>query len=141
MIPKASGTVHESVWKPTMFSLSGEEIAKWDWLKSWREKLLPALEKERQEKRIGKALDAKAEIVVPAAQLKQADGESLRELVNVSALKVSAGDADAFTVSKADGQKCERCWHWETDIGQNAEHPTICGRCVKAVLEFKGKNY
>ncbi|HZL13641.1 MAG TPA: zinc finger domain-containing protein [Verrucomicrobiae bacterium] len=36
-------------------------------------------------------------------------------------------------VEKADGQKCERCWHWETDIGQNAEHPTIFGRCVEAV--------
>ena len=42
-------------------------------------------------------------------------------------------------VSKADGQKCERCWHWETDIGQNAEHPTICGRCTKAVLEFQAQ--
>jgi isoleucyl-tRNA synthetase len=38
-------------------------------------------------------------------------------------------------VSKADGQKCERCWHWETDIGKNAEHPTICGRCVEAVMQ------
>jgi isoleucyl-tRNA synthetase len=42
-----------------------------------------------------------------------------------------------ITVSKADGQKCERCWHWETDIGQNVEHPTICGRCVEAVMQFK----
>jgi isoleucyl-tRNA synthetase len=40
-------------------------------------------------------------------------------------------------VSKTDGQKCERCWHWEMDIGKNPEHPTICGRCVEAVLQFK----
>jgi len=40
-------------------------------------------------------------------------------------------------VLKAQGQKCERCWHWEMDIGQNAEHPTICGRCVEAVKQFK----
>ena len=40
-------------------------------------------------------------------------------------------------VSKADGQRCERCWHWETDIGQNAEHPTICGRCIEAVKVFE----
>jgi isoleucyl-tRNA synthetase len=137
LVPKVSGTVHESTWKPAAFNLSADEIAKWDWLKSWREKLLPALEKERQEKRIGKALDAKAEITVPADQIKSSDAELLRELVNVSSLKVSAGQADSFSVSKADGQKCERCWHWEMDIGQNADHPTICGRCVKAVLEFK----
>jgi isoleucyl-tRNA synthetase len=38
-----------------------------------------------------------------------------------------------ISVSKANGQKCERCWHWETDIGKNVEHPTICGRCIEAV--------
>jgi isoleucyl-tRNA synthetase len=42
-------------------------------------------------------------------------------------------------VVHADGQKCERCWHWETDIGQNAEHPTICGRCVEAVKQSGAK--
>ena len=36
-------------------------------------------------------------------------------------------------VLTADGQKCERCWHSETDIGVNPEHPTLCGRCVEAV--------
>jgi len=36
-------------------------------------------------------------------------------------------------IAKADGQKCERCWHYETDIGQHSSHPTLCGRCV-AVL-------
>jgi isoleucyl-tRNA synthetase len=37
------------------------------------------------------------------------------------------------SVSKASGQKCERCWHWETDVGAVPEHPTLCGRCVKAI--------
>ena len=37
-------------------------------------------------------------------------------------------------IARAAGQKCERCWHYETDIGQHAAHPTLCGRCV-AVLE------
>jgi isoleucyl-tRNA synthetase len=43
---------------------------------------------------------------------------------------------EAFTlrISRAEGEKCERCWHYETDIGQHAAHPTVCGRCV-AVLE------
>ena len=37
-------------------------------------------------------------------------------------------------IARADGQKCERCWHYETDIGQHSAHPSLCGRCV-AVLE------
>ena len=36
-------------------------------------------------------------------------------------------------IAKAEGQKCERCWHYETDIGQHSAHPSLCGRCV-AVL-------
>jgi len=29
--------------------------------------------------------------------------------------------------------KCERCWHHRDDVGSNAEHPTICNRCVDNV--------
>ncbi len=36
-------------------------------------------------------------------------------------------------IARAEGEKCERCWHYETDIGDHAAHPTLCGRCV-AVL-------
>jgi isoleucyl-tRNA synthetase len=95
------------------------------------------LEKARQAKTIGKALEAKVEIVIPEVQWQLSNEELLRELVNVSALHITPGASDAISVTKADGQKCERCWHWETDIGQNAEHPTLCGRCVEAVRPFK----
>ena len=64
--------------------------------------------------------------------------EALRELLNVSQLEVKTEGDETVTaiVTKADGQKCERCWHWETDVGITPEHPTICARCVTAV---KGK--
>ncbi|HEX4342480.1 MAG TPA: zinc finger domain-containing protein, partial [Verrucomicrobiae bacterium] len=64
-----------------------------------------------------------------------ADQELLRELVNVSALKITVGEMVSHTVSKADGQKCERCWHWETDVGIDPANPTICARCVEAVKQ------
>jgi isoleucyl-tRNA synthetase len=134
---KQTNSVHESVFTPRGLAVDAAEVGKWDWLKQWREKLLPELEKARQAKAIGKALDAKVDLVIPKVQGPQADAESLRELINVSSLKISFGEAEAYTVSKADGQKCERCWHWETDIGQNATHPTICGRCVEAVNQIK----
>ena len=134
--PKVSGSVHQSDWKASRFALGPDEIGKWDWLKLWRERLLSELEKARQAKMIGKALEAKAEIVIPQAQKQSSDKELLRELVNVSDLQITVGETDSASVSKADGQKCERCWHWETDVGSNPEHPTICGRCVAAVKEI-----
>jgi isoleucyl-tRNA synthetase len=64
--------------------------------------------------------------------------KELSELLNVSQFEIILeGDALTVQVEHADGQKCERCWHWETDIGKNPEHPTICGRCVEAVKQFK----
>ena len=56
-----------------------------------------------------------------------------------AAPKTPIKSADLFgdiVVAKGDGTKCERCWHWETDVGSNPEHPTICGRCVKAINQI-----
>jgi isoleucyl-tRNA synthetase len=132
---KATKSVHEAEWKGRPFALTPDEIAKWEWLKQWRERLLPELEKARQAKAIGKALDAKIEMVIPQVEVNHSDAEMLRELVNVSALKIDAGAEASARVLKADGQKCERCWHWETDVGSDPAHPTICARCVAAVKE------
>jgi isoleucyl-tRNA synthetase len=134
---KKTASVHESTFQHQGSPLEADQINQWYWLKQWRERILPELEKARQAKTIGKALEAKIEIVIPEVQRQLSDPELLRELVNVSALKITVGESDAISVTKADGQKCERCWHWETDIGQNAEHPTLCGRCVEAVRPFK----
>ena len=42
-----------------------------------------------------------------------------------------AGEAGiTVRIAKAAGEKCERCWHYESDIGQHSAHPTLCGRCV-----------
>ena len=59
------------------------------------------------------------------------------EVLNVSQVQLieDVGAAVTASVAKADGEKCERCWHWETDVGKNAEHPTLCGRCVEAVRQ------
>jgi len=36
----------------------------------------------------------------------------------------------AITVTPAAHEKCERCWHYRDDVGANADHPTLCGRCI-----------
>lgn len=112
----------------------------WQRLFEIRALALPSLEKERQAKTIGKSLDAKVTLTGSNPML--ADGkahlEALRELLNVSQLEVhvTPGNGEPtldIVVGKALGQKCERCWHWEEDVGEEPKHPTICGRCVSAV--------
>jgi len=145
---KPTGSVHEANWKPTLFSIRQSEQIEWEELFKAREQAFPLLEDRRKEKIIGKSLDASILIEANGEFLERlkSRAEELRELMNVSQLKIEVlKEAVALnalgkmitTIEKADGQKCERCWHWETDIGQNAEHPTICGRCVEAVMQFK----
>ncbi|HTR43183.1 MAG TPA: class I tRNA ligase family protein, partial [Pseudomonadales bacterium] len=132
-VPGKKDSVHQSELKQINFALTADETKKWEWLKQWRETLLPELEKARQAKTIGKALDAKIEMVIPEDQKQISDRDLLRELLNVSDLKITVGNAASYSVSKAGGQKCERCWHWEMDVGKAPEHPTICARCVEAI--------
>jgi isoleucyl-tRNA synthetase len=133
------GSAHQLTWQPDGFERSASEREAWKALFELRELALPELEKARQAKQIGKALEAKLTFAgsTPTLAVAQAHLESLRELLNVSQLEILPGSEGAVSVAvgKAAGQKCERCWHWEPEVGSNAEHPTICGRCVDAVEE------
>ncbi|MDR3459157.1 MAG: isoleucine--tRNA ligase [Verrucomicrobiae bacterium] len=143
---KPTGSVHEAVWQPCAIGLEAKEALEWKRLFEIRPTVLPGLESLRQNKQIGKALEAKVTATGDAVLLApilrwQSD---FKELLGVSDLVVTvdgeaakAGVQFAFSRVDADRQKCERCWHWETDIGQSKEHPTICGRCVEAVGQFK----
>jgi isoleucyl-tRNA synthetase len=119
--------------------LPQEEEDRWKKLLEIREQILPCLEKERQAGNIGKALDAKVTLGGTAQALPgrvDSDTEVLRELLNVSQLVIKqdqAGEGLSVHVAKADGRKCERCWHWETDVGASQEHPTLCARCIRAI--------
>ncbi|MGB1621274.1 MAG: isoleucine--tRNA ligase [Synechococcus sp.] len=42
-------------------------------------------------------------------------------------------DLALIEVARARGRKCDRCWHYESDIGQHPDHPEICGRCVSVL--------
>lgn len=56
----------------------------------------------------------------------------LREMLIVSDVTILAG-AEQITSQKASGEKCPRCWVWAKDIGQNQQHPTVCGKCAEAL--------
>jgi len=131
-------SVHLATWTPGSLPRSEAEQAAWRHLFEIRDMVLPELEKERQAKNIGKALEAR--VVITGSNPMLLDGqthlEALRELLNVSQLEVHHrpnGMDVTIVVSKALGQKCERCWHWEEDVGEEPQHPTLCGRCVEAV--------
>ncbi|MBM3847235.1 MAG: class I tRNA ligase family protein, partial [Verrucomicrobia bacterium] len=133
-------SVHESVWKPLGFVVPDAEREAWGKLLEVREQCLPAIEAARQAKTLGKALEARLQVTLPAATADRLRpfARELQELLNVSQLDIHSADQalDAplkCEVFRAEGSKCERCWHWETGVGARAEHPDLCPRCVEAV--------
>ena len=137
-VPGRKGSsVHASSWTSQPFSRGAEERALWAALFEVRAQVLPELEKARQAKLIGKALEARVVLTgkSTALDLAKAAPEALRELLNVSQLEIVPGETEglAATIAQANGQKCERCWHYEPDVAANADHPQLCGRCVTAV--------
>lgn len=134
---KSAACVHVSSWKTGGLVRKETEVEAWKNLFVLRELALPELEKARQAKQIGKSLEAKLTVNGKGQLLLDArlNLDSLRELLNVSQVQLNeeGGETVFASVGKADGQKCERCWHWETDIGANTTHPTLCGRCSEAV--------
>lgn len=114
-------------------------------LLSIREDVKKALELARTAKVIGASLEAKVALYCNDSHfefLKQNEEFLSTAFIvsNVSLLKGEAadgfkGDTEGLSiqVSKADGEKCERCWVYSEAVGTNTEHPTLCNRCANVV--------
>ena len=48
---------------------------------------------------------------------------------------VRSSDVEGIVVkvAPAAGKKCERCWVYDTTVGDQTEHPTICNRCLTSL--------
>ncbi|HGY12057.1 MAG TPA: isoleucine--tRNA ligase, partial [Desulfobacterales bacterium] len=101
-------------------------------------------------KLIGHPLDAAIEIKLPDTELKaQVEdlSENLNDIFIVSqAVTVDTLDDTAYQgqeieglaikVQKATGEKCERCWRFDTTIGSDPVHATACERCAAALKKI-----
>ena len=124
----------------------GEFMEKWEKIHSVRVDVQKALELARNEKKIGKSLEAKITLGADAQLydfLKSVEAE-LPEIFIVSAVEVVsdkqgfAGDVEGLTVgvSNAQGEKCERCWKFSTTVGEDEKHPTLCAHCAAVLAEM-----
>ncbi|MCW0315002.1 Isoleucine--tRNA ligase [Pantoea ananatis] len=138
-------------WYTGLFGLPENEAlndAYWAELLKVRGEVNKVIEQARSDKRIGGALEASVTLYADAelaAKLK-ALGNELRFVLLTSGAQVAdyaQADADAqqselvkglkIGLHKAEGEKCPRCWHYTTDVGQNPEHAAVCGRCYTNV--------
>jgi isoleucyl-tRNA synthetase len=57
-------------------------------------------------------------------------GDDLKFVFITSVAELVRGDTLSITVAPSTATKCERCWHWRDDVGHDAAHPGLCGRCT-----------
>jgi isoleucyl-tRNA synthetase len=111
---------------------------KWERIIGVREQVSKALEEAREEKIIGHPLDARVEISAAPEMMELLEplSEELKSVFIVSQVllkKNSNMEGIQVKVERAKGSKCERCWNYDTDVGKNKTHPSLCGRCSVAV--------
>ena len=117
------------------YALDEAAMAKWDKIISVRTAVNAALESARNEKKIGKSLEAQIAVTVPAedAFLAEMNADELADLFIVSQAALTVGSELSVSVFPAQGEKCQRCWKHHPLVGSDAKHPALCPRCAKVV--------
>jgi isoleucyl-tRNA synthetase len=107
-------------------------LAKWQRIRAIRDEVNKAIEAVRTAGAVGSSLQANVTVTANAEDraLLAALGDDLKFVFITSQATVVPGDALAVTVTPSTATKCERCWHWRDDVGRDAAHPTLCGRCT-----------
>ena len=124
---------------------------KWEEIRTLRGEVTKALEEARNNKLIGHPLDASVWIQLPGGPLKQSIEtltENLKDVFIVSqAILVDHLDETAYQgkeidgllirIDRADGEKCGRCWRFDTTTGQDTDHPSTCERCAGVLTKIE----
>ena len=81
---------------------------------------------------VGSSLQAEVALTVNPADhaLLAALGDDLKFVLITSQARLQAGEDLAVAVNPSGDPKCERCWHWRSDVGHDPAHPALCGRCT-----------
>jgi isoleucyl-tRNA synthetase len=129
----------DSVMLATWHGLPGQDrepdlLTRWQAIRAVRGEVSRVLEEVRGTGGIGSSLQAEVKLQVEADtyDLLASLGEDLKFIFICSKVvleKVSSG-ATAISATPSPHDKCGRCWHWREDVGSDAAHPELCGRCV-----------
>ena len=116
------------------YALDEAAMAKWDKIIQIRDLVNGVLETARSEKKIGKSLEAKVDLTVPAedAFLADMDPQALADLLIISQVSVTVGETASAAVENAQGEKCQRCWKVLPTVNSEG----LCPRCGKVIASL-----
>ncbi len=130
-----------SDWPEAVSEYDNNDLTqKWNHILELKELVAKELELARAQKVIGHSLNAKITLFANDDEYKflKENQELLTTIFIVSALEIKENERKdenkiGVKVEVAEGEKCERCWKYTTEVGQNSEYPTLCHRCAEAI--------
>ncbi len=130
----ADTTVFEELWYHLpAHGLSGAEIQAWQTVLEVRALANKAIEEKRAQSLVGSSLQSELDIYADGEVFEALNHlrDDLRFVLITSRANVHRrAGATEVQVTPSAHVKCERCWHYRADVGADASHPHICGRCV-----------
>ena len=129
----------ESIFMETYAQLGAVDealITKWSRIREIRDVVNKDIEALRADGKVGSSLQAEVQLNVNAADhaLLSTLGNDLKFVFITSAINLEAASAISTVVLASKHTKCERCWHYREDVGQDTVYPSICGRCTSNLL-------
>jgi isoleucyl-tRNA synthetase len=97
-----------------------------------------AIERARQEKLIGNALEAAVVLHSNSDVTTKIDKEELEEFFILSDLTIHEANEATACVTKTPYRKCARCWRHRSSVGASKAHPDLCDRCESVVTKVVG---
>ena len=107
-------------------------LDKWTKIRAVRAEVTKALEELRVDGKIGSSLQAEVTLHTDGEKydLLSSLGDDLRFVLIASQARVVKSAEEKIECAPLTHAKCERCWHVREDVGTDAAHPELCGRCV-----------
>ena len=107
-------------------------LAKWRRIREIRDAVNKDIEALRAAGQVGASLQACVTLTVAPEDhaLLASLGDDLKFVFITSTIELIAGSALQVSAKASSDAKCERCWHYSADVGHDAAHPTLCGRCT-----------
>src|SRR5437588_3330691 len=120
----------------------------WSTLLAVRSEVLKSLEEARNQGLIGSGLEAQVRVSAaePVHSVLARYRDQLRYLFIVSSVHLEQGTSGNGTggvnvqVSQAEGKKCERCWNYSTQVGEDKTYSSVCERCSAVLREIETGN-
>ncbi len=125
------GSIHIQTFSNASANGDASASAQLEELLQLRGAIGQAIEKARQDKLIGNALEAA--VVLRCNFESNIPKEELEEFFILSDLKIEKASETSVTVTKTPYKKCARCWRHRAAVGASATHPELCDRCEDVV--------